>query len=584
MCRLAHKPFLLLSLAVVSMVATSALAAQPAGGRTQTDVRTDAFSVRDLARDAGTVAVGGSLSVSGLELAVDAGQVILDLERFQVFADGAEVVIHGEDGDEVLPAPDHAHFRGRVAGDLDSMALLSVTESGRVRGLVQQEGAVYVLREGGTEVRSAGAPVAGGPLATGPSARDDEVAAGPTALEAVALTDLDAAHVSDTAIAGEAGDSGQAFTCGNAELTSPDAADLLSRGPLSANRLLADLAAAAPEALTTTPYTAQVAVETDYEYFQKFGNTTDATDYLSDLFGFASAIYDDELNTDLQISYVSLWTTSADPWTQTISRCAMYEFGRYWNDNRTGVERTIAHLVSGKSSNSGIAWVGVLCQGAFNVDHFGSCPALSPQFDNYGGGYGFTGGIDGNFNPNSPSVVWDIMAVSHEIGHNFSSPHTHCYENVGGSSQAVDQCYGTQTGTGCYSGSASYPSGCPGGGQSCGTLMSYCHFLSGGLSNIALTFGEGHPYGVLPQRVPDRMRTHVEENAACMPRIGACTENLTLTTGTDNGTETYSVCGTITAGSNYSIGSNGNVTFEAGKVVLTNGFEVASGGTLRVDV
>ena len=47
--------------------------------------------------------------------------------------------------------------------------------------------------------------------------------------------------------------------------------------------------------------------------------------------------------------------------------------------------------------------------------------------------------------------------------------------------------------------------------------MSYCHLLSGGLSNLSLTLGEAHPYGIEPGRVPNRMFDHVESKAASYP-------------------------------------------------------------------
>jgi cysteine-rich repeat protein len=67
-----------------------------------------------------------------------------------------------------------------------------------------------------------------------------------------------------------------------------------------------------------------------------------------------------------------------------------------------------------------------------------------------------------------------VQVVAHELGHNFGSPHTHCYM------PPVDNCYNQEAG--CYAGVESVP---PGGG----TIMSYCHLLGGGLSNINLTFG-----------------------------------------------------------------------------------------------
>jgi hypothetical protein len=47
--------------------------------------------------------------------------------------------------------------------------------------------------------------------------------------------------------------------------------------------------------------------------------------------------------------------------------------------------------------------------------------------------------------------------------------------------------------------------------------MSYCHLLGGGLGNITMTLGQGHPYGTAPSRVPARMRDHVVARAAINP-------------------------------------------------------------------
>ena len=47
--------------------------------------------------------------------------------------------------------------------------------------------------------------------------------------------------------------------------------------------------------------------------------------------------------------------------------------------------------------------------------------------------------------------------------------------------------------------------------------MSYCHLLGGG--NVSLTLGLGHPFGVAPERVPNRMRAHVVSVAGRQPRL-----------------------------------------------------------------
>jgi hypothetical protein len=123
--------------------------------------------------------------------------------------------------------------------------------------------------------------------------------------------------------------------------------------------------------------------------------------------------------------------------------------------------------------------------------------------------------------------------------------------------------------------------------------MSYCHLLSPGMSNLSLTFGTGHPYGVLPQRVPDRMRAHVEATAAIAPTClarqdgggggGGCGETLTLSNQTVTTTQTFETCGTLRAGNGFTVAWPGNVTLRAGTVVLQDGFSVGSGARLRIE-
>jgi hypothetical protein len=227
-----------------------------------------------------------------------------------------------------------------------------------------------------------------------------------------------------------------------------------------------------------------------------------------------STTYVNQLDTQLQVSFLRIWSVT-DPYSQTDTACGLLEFGKYWNDNMGAQVRSTAHFLSGKAALSGIAWLGVLCEGAFNTGPAqvgATCPGLAAT-SNFGGAYGFTSGIAGNFNPGNPTIVWDTMSVAHEIGHNFDSPHTHCYGNIGGNASPVDQCYNGEAGNpGCYSGTQSLP-----GGAGSGTIMSYCHLLSGGLSNISFTFGRGHAFGVQPVRVPDRMLAHVQSQASAFP-------------------------------------------------------------------
>jgi hypothetical protein len=245
-----------------------------------------------------------------------------------------------------------------------------------------------------------------------------------------------------------------------------------------------------------TTYTARIALDTDWELLQRFDGSTDtATAYIAELMAAISGIYLRDTGTALEIGHLSFWSggANADPWTATDSS-ALSEFRSYWRANRSGINRSLAHLLSGKGVGLGVAYVGSLCSTST--------------------GYGVSMGISGSFDSAMPRAVWDIVVVSHEMGHNFGSPHTHCYGDFPASGDPpVDTCYNRATAPACYQGATiSLP---PLGG----TLMSYCHLLAGGLSNLNLLFGEpeGDNYGIDSHRVLDRMAQTVADADARYP-------------------------------------------------------------------
>ena len=222
------------------------------------------------------------------------------------------------------------------------------------------------------------------------------------------------------------------------------------------------------EAVTTLE-TATIAVDTDNELLsQKFSNsTTAATNYIANLFAAMNVIYERDLQVRLLQGLTILRpSTTADPYAQgpgfgTCTACAngnqLNEFSNYWSGGCGGActgaaaNRALAVMLSGKSTSanlaSGIASVGTLCSTA--------------------SGYSF----NQVFKFAQDTVANDIMVVAHEIGHNFGSPHTHCY------SPPIDTCY---NGEACYTGAQSCPATQTINGVTnvTGTLMSYCH-LSG---------------------------------------------------------------------------------------------------------
>ncbi|MFL6262025.1 MAG: M12 family metallo-peptidase [Thermoanaerobaculia bacterium] len=461
-----------LSLKLILVGGALALATAPAGAAGLPRVQS-----RDFAAAAPGMAAGTRLRLEGVEVADTGEATAFDLERFEVFARDAKITIHGDRGDRVLSAPANAYFRGTLAGKPGSRVFLARLADGRTQGMVSEPGKETYLIGGDLSTSGEAKALGGGPLVM---LRVDPVL-------------LKSSRAADTT------------TCGNASL------------PVGPGNQMPDFAAIAPSqalpaekaaAATTALYTARVAIETDYEFFQIFNDATAATNYVANLVGFASTVYAAELNTALVVQSLSLWQTSNDPWTQRNTLCSLLEFGKYWNQNKTGVSRTIAHFLSGKLSGGGISWVGALCRKTFTTGYT-SCPELGAETTPWGGDYGYTGNLFGEFNVNNPVVVWDSYSFAHEVGHNFGSKHSHCYNNVGGSSEPIDKCFSGESG--CYSGAISLPGPAS---QGSGTIMSYCHQLSGNFANISMTFGTNFGYGVQPGREAAQMNSYIGAVAA----------------------------------------------------------------------
>lgn len=471
-------------IAIVATCAGGAVAAASDGGP-QSPPRE--IAAADLARVAPALAPAAAVRIVGIHDPDAARAETFVGARVEVFTEDARLVARDGQSERLLDRPGTVRFSGVFEGVPGSRVLVSALADGTVRGIASDWHGFRLILPGADGV---------------PQVRRVDVAR----------------------------PEGRSFRCEQPDLAQPG--DPLDFG-----------AAAVPEAapLGGTPpgYTARVAIDSDFEFYSRFGDTEDAVNYVADLMAYMSLLYEEEVGTSLQISYLRLWTSAADPWNQTSSICNLFDFGKHWNDNMVGQTRTIAHMMSGKSSGGGVAWLSVLCGGPFNYNTTGSGCTFTGS-GNYGGAYGYTGNMTGNFTYENPTVVWDLMATSHEIGHNFSSRHTHCYANNGGNPSQVDRCYVNEQGNGdsCNAGTQNWNvSGCacnPGGapatlpglgsttggspGQANGTVMSYCHLLSGGVTgNVSYTFGQGHPYGVAPDRVPAQMVSHVVSRAASFP-------------------------------------------------------------------
>ena len=204
----------------------------------------------------------------------------------------------------------------------------------------------------------------------------------------------------------------------------------------------------------TVNYEAVVAVDTDNEWMAgKGNNTTTAMNFIIQLFVNMNVFYERDFATRLLIGTTFLRTTT-DPYpTESSIFNYLNDFGEYWRVNYPNIDREFALMLSsqniGSLSFSGVAWLNQYCnKGALQ-----------------NGGTETFGSYSMNRIGTSASVGFVSQFVAHELGHNFGSPHTHCY------TPEVDQCYNGEGG--CYAGAVSCPTF---SGNNRGTIMSYCHF------------------------------------------------------------------------------------------------------------
>lgn len=212
-------------------------------------------------------------------------------------------------------------------------------------------------------------------------------------------------------------------------------------------------------ALATLPRVVELAVDADYEFVSMFSSPIAASDYITALYGANSFILERDCNVRLRLNYIRLFESADDLYNEPDP---LNPFRTEWNTNQTAVERDLAQLLTGRRNlpYGGVAWLNAACQ-----DH----------------GYSVSGYMIGSFadatatNPGN----WDIIVSTHEIGHNLGTYHTHDY--------GIDTCAS--------------------GGVQRGTIMSYCHVVSGATSNVDLRFHRGTAEAVVGWVVP---------NASCL--------------------------------------------------------------------
>jgi hypothetical protein len=188
----------------------------------------------------------------------------------------------------------------------------------------------------------------------------------------------------------------------------------------------------------------EMAVDSDNEYYVMFPSATALTEYTAALVGEVSSIYRRDCDAGIVVSYLRVQPNGNDLFNQNDPLDA---FREYWTVEGAAIDRDLFTLFTGRRNlpYGGVAYLSTAC---------------SPEY-----GYSINGYLHGTFVAGSASNPgnWDVNVVAHEFGHNLGTLHTHDY--------GID--------------------GCASGALQRGTIMSYCHVLSGGSANIDLHFHRG---------------------------------------------------------------------------------------------
>ncbi len=224
-----------------------------------------------------------------------------------------------------------------------------------------------------------------------------------------------------------------------------------------------DLPQGAPEEINETSANNDNCVQMEwvvsYRLYQRVGsNIEEVEDFILGLFNNVQVMYENEdISTKLKELVIY---DEADPFDHSNSGEALTTFRDLYPHNQAGV---LYHLLDlSGNNNGGRAYLSVLCNSAYNI-------AYSDIRNSY---------------KQVPDYSWSVKVITHEIGHNLGSRHTHWCGWPGGSIDGCGPTYHSDYTEGdCEIGPL------PSGG---GTIMSYCHLLG----SVGVNFTKG--FGPLP--------------------------------------------------------------------------------------
>ncbi|MBS1910516.1 MAG: choice-of-anchor D domain-containing protein [Bacteroidetes bacterium] len=360
-------------------------------------------------------AAGNELHLAGVPLSRGLN-VDLDLNEFSVLAPGVQPTITTAAGVFPLPASTVRTYRGTVADQQKSWAYFSISDNS-IRATVTVDGTSYEITT------------------------DEDVPANGATLAAQAYP------LADVSLPGDA--------CG----VTDDKLKVLGPDLPSDKEMLRQMSQAPMHPADEILYSVKGAFESDYEYLHdRFaGNKQAAQDYMMELIGQMSAIYERDFSCQIFASYVNLWDTQTGgyPYTESGSMdAALNQAQQYWLQSKPTVDRAFEHIFSGKPwvNPIGIAFLDVLCNKPIACA-YSLITRSNPQ--------------------------QDLRVISHETGHNFGLKHTHsCSWNP-----EIDRCAAAEDGA-CFSAAQVT--------QTLGTIMSYCSQAEQVFHPKQIAYMQGH--------------------------------------------------------------------------------------------
>ncbi|TAL67540.1 MAG: T9SS type A sorting domain-containing protein [Bacteroidetes bacterium] len=235
--------------------------------------------------------------------------------------------------------------------------------------------------------------------------------------------------------------------------------------------------------LTNELLEVELAVETDTEFFKNTGsNLSLAQAYTIAIFSMVNAIYEEQLNISIKISWLKNWTDNpADPYDVKGNAYALPDKVRqYWKDNYSNVQRDVFHVMTSVSYGGG---------------GYGYFDALCNNKE-----YGFSvSSVQASHSFPILAFNYDVYIVAHELGHNFNGQHTHsCYFGA-----PIDTCLTADAINGGCLDSSITPKPNP------GSIMSYC----GGTNN---QFGLGYQVKMVFDPQNAVLMRSIAEKAICL--------------------------------------------------------------------